>query len=190
LGGLTHEELRKVLRLSIPQVCLDYNNRCCTRDLSCGKVHICKDFIKKRCEDDEDCGLRHKGAFEKPHTIAIPQNYGLKVTGGNVNTVLKMLLVCENIRGGSKDIRALYSASENATNRVSNWDLTVSSEEISAVLSREPSEIKVFECLCKDYDCSVSFAVISKRRGFLVKRIILVCEDSTKSKGTGEICNL
>ena len=24
----------------------------------------------------------------------------------------------------------------------------------------------------------------------LVKRIILVCQDSTKSKGTGEICNL
>ena len=183
LGGLTHEELRKLLRLSMPQVCLDYNEGCCTRNLSCGKVHICKDFVKKRCEDDKDCGLRHKRAFEKPHTIAILQNYGLKVTGGNVNTVLKMLLVCENIRGGSKDIRN-YIASENAANKERNLDLTVSSEETSAVLSREPSETKVFECLCKEYDCSASFAVISKRTDLFPREFNSVESWFRKKKGS------
>ena len=162
LDGLTHEELLKVLQLSMPRVCLDYNNGCCTRDLSCSKVHICKDFIKKRCEDDEDCGLRHKSAFENPHTIAILQNYGLKVTGGNVNTVLNTLLVCENIHGGAKDSRNVF-AFKNVANKESNCNLQSVSKERASVSIREPSEMKVFECLCKDYDCSASFAVISKR---------------------------
>ena len=38
------------------------------------------------------------------------------------------------------------------------------SNKYALATSNEPSERKVFECLCKDYDCSVSLSVISQRR--------------------------
>ena len=130
LDGLTDDQLRRVLQLSMPQVCLDYNNGCCTRALSCFQVHICKDLVKKQCSDEDDCGLKHESTFEDPHTTTTLQKYGLKHMDSK--TALKMLLVCDSIP-------------------------TV------AVTSVEPSEKKVFDCLCKEYGCSASFAKISKR---------------------------
>ena len=162
LDYLTDYELCTLLQLSTPQVCPDYNDGCCTRSLSCCQVHICKDFVKKLCSDEEDCGLQHETTFNEPHTAATLQKYGLKYTDSN--TVLKMLLVCDSgipVFRGSTGSR--NDTSKNIAEKYSNSTLPVSSKRIAAVTSLEPSEMKVFECLCKEYGCSASFAKISKR---------------------------
>ena len=164
LDGLTEEQLRNVFQLSTPQVCLDYNNGRCTNGLSCAQVHICKDFIKKRCDDEEDCGLRHESAFVEAHTTYVLQKYGMRVTGGNFNSVLRTLLVCqENISSGLKDPKGNITTKGVAT-KVSKEDQHMSSiVGVAASAPAQPAEVKVFECLCKEYDCSASFSVISKR---------------------------
>ena len=116
LDGLTHEQLRKVLQLSMPQVCLDYNNGCCNRGLSCTQIHICKDFVKKKCEDEEDCGLQHENALLSSRASTILENYGLRCTDGNFKFVLKELIVCDDSSRQSKERR---SSSISQTN---NWD--------------------------------------------------------------------
>ena len=155
LGGLTHEELRKVLKLSMPQVCFDYNEGCCTRGLSCNKIHICEDFTTSRCEGEEHCGLQHENAFVTLHTTAILRNYGLKLKDDNVNLVRKMLLFCEDIPSGYRN--------RPSSKIVACKDLSISSKGASAATSFEPSAVEVFECLCKEYNCSASLSVISKR---------------------------
>ena len=164
LDGLTDEQLRNLFQLSSPQVCLDYNNGRCTNGLSCGQVHICKDFIKKRCDYEEDCGLRHESAFAEAHTTAVLQNYGMRVIGGKFNSVLRTLLVCEKkISRGLKDPKGNIPAKGVAT-RVSKKDQHISSKvAVAASATAKPAEVKVFECLCKEYDCCASFSVISKR---------------------------
>ena len=164
LGGLTEENLRKILQFSMPHVCLDYNNGYCAKGLSCGQIHICKDFVRERCEDEEDCGLQHESTLLSLHAAAILQNYGLKCTGGNVSSILKMLLVCaDNLPSGSSDCRN-YTASINVASKEGNRGLSNSSKGAAAGTCREPSELKVFECICSEYDCSASFSVISERR--------------------------
>ena len=164
LGGLAEENLRKILQLSMPHVCLDYNNGYCAEGLSCRQIHICKDFVRERCEDEESCGLQHESTLLSLHATAILQNYGLKCTGGNVSSVLKMLLVCaDNFPGGSSDCRN-YTASINVASKESNRVLSNSSKGGAVGTCREPSELKVFECICSEYDCSASFSVISERR--------------------------
>ena len=79
-----------------------------------------------------------------------------------MNPVLRMLLVCESISSGSKDYKG-NTTLKNVTSKESKQDQPISSKEAAAASSREPSELKVFECLCKDYDCSASFPVICKR---------------------------
>ena len=165
LDGLTEEQLRNVFQLSMPQVCLDYNYYgLCTNGLSCNQVHICKDFIKKRCSDEEDCGLRHESAFAETHTIAVLQNYGMRVIGGNFNSVLRTLLVCqENISSGLEDPKGKLTTKGVAT-KGSKEDQHMSSKVgVAASATAQSAEVKVFECLCSEYDCSASFSVISKR---------------------------
>ena len=161
LDGLTDDELRRVLLLSTPQVCLDYNDGCCTRALSCCHVHICKGFVKKQCSDEEDCGLQHESTFNDPHTAATLQKYGLKYMDSK--TVLRMLLVCDSISRSLKDSRN-NTRSKNIADKDSNSTLPDSSKGTAAVTSLEPSEMKIFECLCKEYGCSASFAKIFKRK--------------------------
>ena len=162
LDYLTDYELCTLLQLSTPQVCPEYNEGCCARALSCCQVHICKDFVKKLCSNEEDCGLQHETTFNEPHTVATLQKYGLKCTDSN--TVLKMLLVCDSgipVFRGSMGSR--NDTSKNIGEKHSNSTLPVSSKRTAAVTTLEPSEMKVFECLCKEYGCSASFAKISKR---------------------------
>ena len=167
LDGLTEEQLRNVFRLSTPQVCLDYNNGRCTNGLSCAQVHICKDFIKKRCDDEEDCGLRHESAFAEAHTTAVLQNYGMSVIEGNFNSVLRTLLVCqENISSGLKDPKGNITAKGVATKGSKGVQHMSSKVGVGASAPAQPAEVKVFECLCNEYDCSASFSVISKRSDF------------------------
>ena len=164
LDGLTEEQLRNVFQLSTPQVCLDYNNGRCTNGLSCDQVHICKDFIKKRCDDEEDCGLRHESAFAEAHTTDVLQKYGMRVTGGNFNSVLRTLLVCqENISSGLKDPKGNITAKGVATKGSKGVQLMSSKVGVTASSPAQPAEVKVFEYLCSEYDCSASFSVISKR---------------------------
>ena len=171
LDGFTEEQLRNVFQLSTPQVCLDYNNGRCTNGLSCAQVHICKDFIKKRCEDEENCGLRHESTFAEAHTTAVLQNYGMRVIGGNFNSVLRTLLVCqENIPSSLKDPKGNITAKGVATN-VRKEDQQMSSKVgVAASATAQPAEVKVFECLCNEYDCSASFPVISKRTDLFLSK--------------------
>ena len=165
LDGLTEEQLRNVFQLSTPQVCLDYNNfGICTNGLSCNQVHICKDFIKKRCFDEEDCILLHESAFAEAHTTAVLQNYGMRVIGGNFSSVLRTLLVCqENISSGLKDPKGNITAKGVATKGSKGVQRMSSIVGVAASAPAQPAEVKVFECLCNEYDCSASFSVISKR---------------------------
>ena len=165
LDGFTEEQLRNVFQLSTPQVCLDYNNfGICTNGLSCNQVHICKDFIKKRCFDEEDCILLHESAFAEAHTTAVLQNYGMRVSGDNFNSVLRTLLVCqENISSGLKDPKGNITAKGVATKGSKGVQRMSSIVGVAASAPAQPAEVKVFECLCNEYDCSASFSVISKR---------------------------
>ncbi|XP_022793155.1 uncharacterized protein LOC111332135 [Stylophora pistillata] len=236
LTGLSEEQLRKVVQLSIPQVCLDYNEGCCVLGESCGKIHICKDMIRKRCADQGICGLEHEEALLTAQATAILNRYGLKIKDGHVHSVVRTLLVCE--RKHSVDLNltvketistatsmtssnsAVESKGEKKQSGSSPFSLTsvsvakttstvsttspstmtkgatgsknssyqrsgpspligiatcYPSDHIDNVIvsirkeifpsgnSGEPSERKVFECLCKEYNCSVTFSVISKR---------------------------
>ena len=164
LDGLTEEHLRKVFQLSLPQVCLDYNNGCCTKGLSCSQVHICKDYVRESCEDEEaGCGLRHESAFANAHTVSILQNFGLRIIRGKVDSVRRTLLVCESISSGLKDLRGSIAA-KGVTGKVSGDDQDMKSKEGIAVSSSEPSKVKVLEYLAEEYDCSASLQVISKRK--------------------------
>ena len=160
LDGLTDDELRRVLQLSTPQVCLDYNDGCCTRALSCFQVHICKGFVKKQCSDEEDCGLQHESTFNDRHTAATLQKYGPKCMDSK--TVLKMLLIFDSIPRISKGSRK-NTSSKKIADKDGNSALPVSSKGTAPVTSLERFEVKVFECLCKEYGCSASFEKISKR---------------------------
>ena len=208
LNGLSEEELRKIVQLSIPQVCIDYNEGHSARGESCGKIHICRDMIRKRCEDDVICGLKHEDGLLTTHSTAILDNYGLKIRDGNVHPVLRALLVCEkklavrsapSVKRTVSTVKATSStASEGATQgnrRASNQGVSIPFTRAAdskpyttgavsttttlampkgatyssvpfkgaAVTSSEPSERKVFECLCNEFSCSVSFSVIAKR---------------------------
>ena len=170
LNGLSENNLRKVIQLSMPQVCLDYNEGNCTRDQSCGRIHVCKEMIKKKCDDEKDCGFQHQKALLTPHATVILENYGLKIRNGNFNPVLRALLVCEeNPIGKSKDCRESTVLAENisvsarANVGKEAFRSVPAPSNNGSVVSFEPSEQKVFECLCKEYDCSVSFSVIAKR---------------------------
>ena len=170
LNGLSENNLRKVIQLSIPQVCLDYNEGNCTRDHNCGRIHICKDMIKKKCEDEKDCGFQHEKALLTPHATVILENYSLKIRDGNINPLLRVLLVCEEKpKGKSNDCKETTVLAENisvsaqANVRKETCQSVPAPPKNVSVISCEPSEQKVFECLCKEYDCSVSFSVIAKR---------------------------
>ena len=149
LGGLTEEELSKLLQLSMPQVCLKYNNAACISQ-NCGRIHICKSFVRKACQGGNcELGLFHEDSFMQANTVTALKRYGLRFLGRNTNSIVNMLLICDNktseIQGG----------------------IPVISNGI--VASYEPSELKVFECLCKEFQCSASFSLISKRTDLFPK---------------------
>ncbi|XP_074636892.1 protein mono-ADP-ribosyltransferase PARP12-like isoform X1 [Acropora palmata] len=144
LGGLTEEELSKLLQLSMPQVCLKYNNAACISQ-NCGRVHICKSFVRRACQGGNcDLGLFHEDTFMEANTAATLKRYDLRFTGRNTNSILNSLLICDkntSEKQGKKRVFASY----------------------------EPSEMKVFECLCKEFQCSASFSLISKRTDLFPK---------------------
>ena len=214
LSGFSEEQLRKLVQLSIPQVCLDYNEGHCVLGESCWQMHICKDMIKKKCSDRVICSLKHEEALLTAQANTVLSRYGLKVWDDNVQPILRTLLICE--RKSSVDSTPLlkdtvltaasltsssspvgsrkeknpsgaipYSLasvsvartpsnvstpSGSRTSKEAAGGTKVSDQNSSpipftgaVVNNSEASERKVFECLCKEYNCSVSFSVISKR---------------------------
>jgi len=127
-------------------------------------------MVKKKCGDEQYCGLQHKDALLTPHTAATLQRYGLNIKDGNVNQVLRILLVCldkpvsqlNDYRGSTSLVKNISVSTRANGGKVSYQGVPAPSKNSSGI-SSEPSEQKVFECLCKEYDCSVSFSVIAKR---------------------------
>ena len=151
LGGLTEEELAKLLQLSMPQVCLKYNNAACISQ-NCGRVHICKSFVRKACQDGNcDLGLFHEDTFMEVNTATTLKRYDLRFTGRNANSILNTLLICD----------------KKTCEKQGKCNIGVTSKRVEA--SYEISERKVFECLCKEFQCSASFSLISKRTDLFPK---------------------
>ena len=189
LGDLTQEELRKVLRFSKPQVCLDYNYGGCKKDL-CDQIHICKDYVKRKCSDFDDCDLQHESALVTPRASEIFEKYGLTCSDLSTKSMLKEVLVCERSSSIRQESRSSSVSSLSATSLSKSRRLHVQSDDdfVSSVkrafptvsdcpdpnnsLSKHtatkwtpcwPDEQQVFECLCTEYDCSASFSAIGKR---------------------------
>ena len=189
LGDLTQEELRKVLRFSKPQVCLDYNYGGCKKDL-CDQIHICKDYVKRKCSDFDDCDLQHESALVTPRASEIFKKYGLTCSDLSTKSMLKEVLVCERSSSIRQESRSSSVSSLSATSLSKSRRLHVQSDDdfVSSVkrafptvsdcpdpnnsLSKHtatkwtpcwPDEQQVFECLCTEYDCSASFSAIGKR---------------------------
>ena len=181
LGDLTQEELRKVLRFSMPQVCLDYNSGGCKKDL-CDQIHICKDYVRRKCSDFGDCDLQHESALVTPRASAIFTKYGLTCSDASTRSMLQEVLICER---SSSMRQESWSSSVSSLRRIQSDDDFVSSvkptfptvsdcADPSNSLSKQktsttkwtpcwPDEQQVFECLCTEYDFSASFSAIGKR---------------------------
>ena len=131
------------------KICQQYLEKgSCRREQgNCKYWHICKEFIKGDC--DGKCGRSHN--FLDEQNGEKTKQLGLdKHSPGSIPKSLK----------GSRN----NTSSKNNTDKDSNSTLSVSSKGTAAVTSLEPSEMKVFDCLCKEYGCSASFAKISKRK--------------------------
>ena len=76
LSDFSEEQLRCLFRVSMPQVCLDYNSHQCAEGSGCGKVHVCKDFVSKVCWY---CGLDHEAAFDSSCTKAVAEKLRMSV---------------------------------------------------------------------------------------------------------------
>lgn len=100
LDGLTKENLRKVTQLSLPQVCLDYNEGSCTRDQSCAKIHICKDFVRKKCKKEGVCGLDHESAMTTGHTRTVLKRYHMEHLNSDI--VRRMILAYNDSKKSKK----------------------------------------------------------------------------------------
>ena len=181
LGDLTQEELRKVLRFSMPQVCLDYNSGGCKKDL-CDQIHICKAYVRRKCSDFGDCDLHHESALVTPRASAIFTKYGLTCSDASTRSMLQEVLICERSSSMRQESR---SSSVSSLRRIQSDDDFVSSAkptfptvsdcpDPSNSLSKQktsttkwtpcwPDEQQVFERLCTEYDCSASFSAIGKR---------------------------
>ncbi len=100
LNGPPEENLRKVIQLSLPQVCLDYNKGSCTRGQSCAKIHICKDIIRKKCKNKRDCDLDHESAMTTDHTRTVLERYNME--HWNLDVVTRMVLAYNDLKKGKK----------------------------------------------------------------------------------------
>ena len=78
-NSLSEEQLRVLVSASVPEVCLDYNNKSkgCKRGLRCIGIHICKYFVIGNCKKGEDCPLSHQNSLETPHSKLVLGRYNL-----------------------------------------------------------------------------------------------------------------
>ena len=186
LEGLTDEQLRQLMLSSSPQVCMDYNNRNCNGGSLCSRVHICKRFVMSACRNGDSCYLDHKQALDTLHTSSLIKKY--KLDDSNLNNVLKVILVSEEHDNGygcshaarigtsdsapcsglpAKDDDSVPKQSSQTSKSQQNRKRSFVSSSCSSEAAKDklnPSKDAVFACICKEYDGSVPFAIISKRR--------------------------
>ena len=86
---LSEEQLRKLVLLSSPQVCKDYNNSVCVSSDACGKIHICCDYLRNCCRGVWECGLEHEGTFHTKQTQDVLQH--LRMNNINPTNTLKLI---------------------------------------------------------------------------------------------------
>ena len=92
LDFLSEEQLRKLMLLSSPQVCKDYNNSVCVRGDSCGKIHICCGFLRNCCRGVWECGLEHEGTFNTKQTQDVLQHLRMN----NINPTITLKLIFDD----------------------------------------------------------------------------------------------
>ena len=71
LDMLNEQQLRKLVLLSTPQVCVEYNNGVCPRGDSCNRIHICSGYLRKCCSAESTCGLQHDRTINTDHIRAV-----------------------------------------------------------------------------------------------------------------------
>ena len=89
LDCLSEEQLCKLVLLSSPQVCKDYNNSICTSGNSCGKIHICCGYLRNCCRGVWECGLEHEGTFNTKQTQDVLQH--LRMNNISSKNTLKLI---------------------------------------------------------------------------------------------------
>ena len=90
LDFLNDEQLRKLVLLSSPQVCKDYNNSICMSSNSCGKIHICCGYLRNCCRGVWECDLDHESTFNSKQTQDILQH--LQMSNISSKNTLKLIV--------------------------------------------------------------------------------------------------
>ena len=89
LDCLSEEQLCKLVLLSSPRVCKDYNNSICMSGNSCGKIHICCGYLRNCCRGVWECGLEHEGTFNTKQTQDVLQH--LRMNSISSKNTLKLI---------------------------------------------------------------------------------------------------
>ena len=90
LDTLTEQQLRRLVLLSTPQLCVDYNNGICSGGNPCRKIHICCGFLRKCCKGEYYCELDHEAALKTNHSRAVFDS--LQIRNLSSNDMVKMIL--------------------------------------------------------------------------------------------------
>ncbi|KAI0238185.1 hypothetical protein LSAT2_011187 [Lamellibrachia satsuma] len=87
LDGFSRDELFKILALSTPQVCNDYNNKGCALMSTCTRVHVCRKYVARKCKNT-DCKRAHD--YQSAHSQRLLGMYRLNAL--DVHCVRRHLL--------------------------------------------------------------------------------------------------
>ena len=74
LDGFSDDDMFRILAMSAPQVCSDYNHNGCGLVHACTRVHVCRNYIARRCENVE-CDRAHD--FLSAHSRRLLHMYRL-----------------------------------------------------------------------------------------------------------------
>ena len=78
----------KAIRLSVPQVCMEYNSKMGCTQKACTKFHICANKIRHRCASKETC--------PKNHNLSSPHNQKLLQVYDSTENIMHMMLLVTN----------------------------------------------------------------------------------------------
>ena len=106
LDFLNDKQLRKLVLLSSPQVCEDYNNSVCMRGNSCGKIHICCGYLRNCCRGVWECGLEHESTFNIRQTQDILQH--LQMSNISLKNTLKLIVDDKRCLTGKDKLQCKY----------------------------------------------------------------------------------
>ena len=106
LDFLNDEQLRKLVLLSSPQVCKDYNNSICMSSNSCGKIHICCGYLRNCCRGVWECDLDHESTFNSKQTQDILQH--LQMSNISSKNTLKLIVDDKHCLTGKDKTQCMY----------------------------------------------------------------------------------